>query len=122
MGSGEVRISFDHLLRISAIDQVVIKRAAFGAERIGVARLLAEVEPASPGVVEKNPIAAPAANREKERDALVDGIDRFLRTDVSIPECVGLVSAVESSCLVAQSEVMFVGGHGLVDGETASWN
>ena len=104
MGYGEVRIAFDHLLRVRAINQVIVERAAFGAERIGVARLLAEVEPAPPGVVEKNPIVAPAADRQEKRDALVDRVDGFLRTDVSIPERIGLISAVESSCLVAQSK------------------
>ena len=119
MGSGKVRVSFDHLLRVRTIDQVIVERAAFGAERIGVARLLAEVEPAAPCVVEKNPVVAPAANREEKRDALVDGIDRFLRTNVSIPEGIGLISAVEGSGFVAQSEIMLVRGHDLVDREAA---
>ena len=119
MGPGEVSVAFDHLLRSRAADQVVVERPAFGAERIGVARLLAEVEPGAPGVVEEQPIAAAAADREEKRNALINGIDRFLGADVRIPEGVGLVSAVESARFVAQSEIVFVARHGLVDGEAA---
>jgi len=102
MRPGKVSISFDHMFRSGAINKVVVKRSTFRAERIGVASFLAEVEPAPPGVVEKNPVVAPAADGEEKRDALVDGVDRFLRTDVGIPESKSLVSAVEGACLVAR--------------------
>ncbi len=75
MGSGEVGVAFDYLFRSGTADQVVVERAAFGAERIGVARLLAKVEPGAPGVVEEKPVSASAADGEEKRDALVNGID-----------------------------------------------
>src|SRR3954468_11714014 len=115
MGSGEVGVTFDYLLRSRTADQVVIERAVFSAERIGVARLLAEVEPGAPGVVEEKSISAAAADGEKERDALVNRIDRFLCANVCIPECVSLISPVESASLVAQSKIVFVARHGLMD-------
>ena len=117
MGSGEVGVAFDHLLRSRSADQVVVERTAFGAEGIGVTRLLAEVEPGAPGVVEEQPVAAAAADPEKKRNALINRIDRFLGADVRVPERVSLVSAVECAGLVAQAEIVFVARHGLVDGE-----
>src|SRR4029077_11064215 len=84
---------------------------------IGVARLLAEVEPCAPGVVEEEPIAAGAVDTHEEGDAFIDGVDGFLEADVSIPERVGLASAVEGTGLVPESEVMLIGGHVLGDGE-----
>ena len=66
MCPGEVSIAFDHLLGSLSADQVVVERTAFGAEGIGVTRLLAEIEPGAPGVVEEQSIAAAAADsREK---------------------------------------------------------
>ena len=47
--------------------------------------------------------------REEKRNALINRIDRFLGANVSIPERVSLISAVESARLVAQAEVVFVG-------------
>src|ERR1700680_2978406 len=101
MSSGEVGITFHHLLRGRPVDQVIVERPAFGAEGVGVTRLLAEVKPGAPGVVEKQAIAAAAADTEEKGDALIYRVDRFLGPNVSIPESVSLVSAVKSAGLVA---------------------
>src|SRR5205814_10584043 len=95
------------LLRRGAINKIVVERTAYRAEGNRIARLLAEIEPGAPGVVEKNSIAARAVNRMKKGDGLVQRVDRFLRPDVSLPQCVRLFPAVELSCLVAQAEVVF---------------
>src|SRR5216684_1326719 len=92
---------------------------SFGSEGIRVARLLAEVEPGAPGVVEEEPIAAAAVDTDEEGDALINRIDGFLEAHVSIPECEGLISAVEGAGFVPEAEVMLFGGDALGDGETA---
>src|SRR4029077_8338634 len=79
---GEISVGFHDLLRRGAVNEVVVERAAFGAEGNRIARLLAEIEPGAPGVVEKNPVAARSVNREEKGDGLVQRVDRFLRTDV----------------------------------------
>ena len=43
MGPGEVSVGFDHLFGSLSAEQVIVERTAFGAERIGVTRLLAEI-------------------------------------------------------------------------------
>ena len=109
--SGQIGVAFDDLFRSGAIEQVVVERAAFGAEGNRVARLLAEIEPGAPGVVEEDSVTAGAVDGEKKGNALVERIDRFLRTDVGIPERVGLIPAIEGAGLVAEAEVVFVGRH-----------
>ena len=55
--SGEIGVAFHDLLRSGAVEEVVVERATFRAEGDGVARLLAEVEPGAPGVVEEKAVA-----------------------------------------------------------------
>src|SRR5271167_2705474 len=117
--SGEIGIALYHLFRRWAIEHVVVKRATFGAEENGVPRLFAEVKPGAPGVVEEKSITAGVVNGQEKGNALIKWVDRFLRTDVGVPERVGLIPAVKRSCLVAQSEKMLVAWHLLGNGETS---
>jgi len=78
MSSGEVGVAFYNLLRVRAIDQVIVERASFCAKRVGLTRLLAEVEPGAPGVVQEQPITVTGADTEEKGDALIYRIDRFL--------------------------------------------
>src|ERR1035438_9938975 len=64
--SGEISVAFHDLFRRGAIEKIIVERAAFGAEGNRVARLLAEVKPRAPGVVEEHAITAGAADCEEE--------------------------------------------------------
>ena len=116
--SSEVGICLENLFRRGAVDQVVVEWAALSAKGIGVTRLLAEVEPSAPGVVEEEPVTAAAIDTHKERDAFIDGVGGFMETNVSVPQSVCLISAVERTGFVPEAEVMLVSGHRLIDGET----
>src|ERR1035437_2280506 len=116
--SGEISVAFHDLFRRGAIEKIIVERAAFGAEGNRVARLLAEVKPRAPGVVEEHAITAGAADCEEERNAFVERVDRFLGTDVGVPERIGLIPAVEGTSLVAEAKIMLVGRHLLGNGET----
>src|ERR1035441_2692373 len=109
--SGEIRVAFHNLLRRWAIEHVVIERAALGAEGYRVPRLLAEVEPGAPCVVEKKAVAVSAADAKEKRNAFIERVDGFLRTDVGVPECEGLIPAVERSRFVAEAKIMLVARH-----------
>src|SRR6266478_6373857 len=69
--SGEVSVPLNNLFRSGAIDQVVVERAAFGTEGISTPRLLAEVEPRAPRIVEEKSVASATADTEEERNAFV---------------------------------------------------
>src|ERR1700733_8310429 len=109
--SRQVGVAFQHLFRGWPIEHVVIKRATFSAECNRVASLLAEIKPGAPGVIEKDSVTAGTADAQKKRNAFVKRINRFLGSDVGVPERVGLFPAIEAASLVAQAEVMFVGWH-----------
>src|SRR5690606_38948875 len=85
--AGQVGVALYHLLRRRPVDQVVIDRAAVGAECQHAGIAVAEVEPAAPGVVEEDPVAAAvAAGGEEERDALVQRIGGLGEAaDVGVP-------------------------------------
>src|SRR5206468_115461 len=68
---GEISVTFYDLLRRGAINEVVVERTAFSAERIGIARPLAEIEPGAPGIIQENAIASCAVDGEKKRNRLV---------------------------------------------------
>ncbi len=55
--SGEPGVVLDDLLWFGAVDEVVVERAAFGAEGIGEALAAAEVEAGAPGVIEEDSVA-----------------------------------------------------------------
>src|SRR5580704_9884827 len=79
---GEVGVALHDFLRSRPVEEVVVERSAFGAERDRVARLLAEVEPCTPGVVEEEAVTLRAVDGEKEWDCLVKRVRRFLWADV----------------------------------------
>ena len=117
--SGEIGVALHDLFRRGAVEEVVVERSAFGAEHDRVPRLLAEIEPRAPGVVEEEAVTARAIDAEEERDRLVERVGRFLRADVGVPQREGLVAAVEGSSFVAEAEVVFASRHLLGDGEAA---
>src|ERR1035438_2199298 len=84
--SGEICVAFHNLLRRWAIEHVVVERAALGAEGYRVPRLLAEVEPGAPCVVEKKAVAVSPADAQEKRNAFIERVDGFLRADVGPQE------------------------------------
>src|ERR1051326_6729053 len=108
----------DRALGIGSVEEVVVKVAAVGAERILVARLLAEVEGAAKGVVKKDAIGGSAPQCEKERDAFVEGVGAVVpAVGVGVPHGEGLVTMVDGPGLVTEAEVVLVPGHRLPDAE-----
>src|SRR5579864_5890994 len=106
------------MFRIGTVQEVVINRAVLGAERVNTFNLLSKIKSAPPGVVQQHAQGSSCTNAQKEGNAFVDGISRFLKIiGVCIPKNERLTSAVEWADFVAQAEVMFIDGHVLVDSE-----
>src|SRR5579864_631943 len=75
---GEISVGFNHFFRRGAVEHVVIERAAFGAESNRVPRLLAEVKPGAPRIIEKDAVTSRTVDAQKKRNALIKWIDGFL--------------------------------------------
>src|SRR3984957_19558565 len=91
------------------INQIVVDRSGSRAERKDFRISLTEVEPATPSVIEQDPVAAawPARGNEK-RNASVQRIRRFLKAvRIGVPESARLAAAIERTGLVAQAEYVF---------------
>src|SRR5258708_10769326 len=81
-----------------------------GAEGGGLGILLAEVEPAAQGVIERDSIAAAgAARRDEEGNAFVNRVRRFLKAvRIVVPERKRLAATIEWTGFVAQTEKMLL--------------
>ena len=117
--AGKIGVARHDLLHGRSVDQVVVDRAAVGAERQRVRVALSEVEPAAPGVVEEDAVAAAFATRgDEERNALVERISGFGEAaDIGVPVHERAAAAIQRPGLVAEAEVMFGLRHRLVQFE-----
>src|ERR1700761_671511 len=88
------------------VNQVVVDRSARGTEAERSRVLFAEVEPATPGVVQQNSVAAARATRRHEkRVVFIKGGGRFLEAiGVGVPECERLPPPIERARLVSQTK------------------
>ena len=110
--AGQGRVFFDDFLGFRTGNEVVIQLTGFGAKGKVVPAFLSEIENASVGVVEENPVSDPFTQPNEERDGLVERIGRFLPAKlVGVPVGEDAVAAIHGPSLVAKAIVIFLGRH-----------
>src|SRR5258708_7604057 len=103
------------VLCVGPVEDVVVERASLRAKGVGVWGFFAKIEARPPGVVEEYAGGDPPTRRQEKGNCFVDGIGGFLKViTVSVPQVIGVVSPVEGTRLVAQSEVVVLRSHRLV--------
>src|SRR5207302_10365442 len=92
-----------YALGIGTVKEVVIQLATLRAEGICVPKLLAEIEAAAIGVVQKNAVRRALPHAQKEGDRFVNGIGRLLVSNVGVPHAERQVATIERPGFVSQA-------------------
>ena len=97
-------------LALAKVDEeLIVEGTVNSSERVNVGKLSAKVEAGAPGVIEKDSQGYPSFICQKEGDAFIDWIGRFLKTiSIGIPEIEGLLTAVEGAGLVAKTKIVLI--------------
>ena len=108
-GPGQPCPAADHLLRIRAVEEVVVDGAVQRAEAVAIRILPAKVEVRPPRIVQEDADGSTAVYVEKEGDALIERVGRLLPVElIGVPHGESLAATVERAWLISQAEEVIV--------------